>query len=67
LLAVFFGILGAHPFYLGHKKIGIIQLYTLGGLGIWFLTDWIRIISGNLIEKDYYLKELCEKLYEMYI
>lgn len=52
LLAFFLGPLGIHRFYLGYTVIGIIQLLTLGGLGIWALIDFIRIIMGDLKPKD---------------
>lgn len=52
LLAVFFGGLGIHRFYLGYIGIGIIQLLTLGGCGIWALIDLIRIITGDLKPAD---------------
>lgn len=45
VLAVFFGFLGAHNFYTGHWKIGIVQLFTLGGVGIWWIIDILRISS----------------------
>jgi TM2 domain-containing membrane protein YozV len=51
LLAFFLGGLGIHRFYLGYTVIGIIQLLTLGGLGIWALIDFIRIIIGDLKPK----------------
>ncbi|MCW5912220.1 MAG: TM2 domain-containing protein [Cyclobacteriaceae bacterium] len=51
LLAFFLGGLGIHRFYLGYTGIGIIQLLTLGGLGIWALIDFIRIIVGDLKPK----------------
>jgi TM2 domain-containing membrane protein YozV len=47
LLCWFFGVLGVHRFYTGHTVIGIIQLLTLGGCGIWTLIDFIIIVSGN--------------------
>ena len=51
LLALFLGILGIHRFYLGYTTIGIIQLLTLGGLGIWAFIDLILIITGDLKPK----------------
>jgi hypothetical protein len=52
LLAWFLGLLGIHRFYLGYMGIGLIQLLTLGGLGIWALIDLIRIIIGDLEPKN---------------
>lgn len=51
LLVIFLGNLGFHRFYLGYTGIGVIQLLTLGGLGIWSLIDLIRIITGDLKPK----------------
>jgi TM2 domain-containing membrane protein YozV len=47
LLCFFFGFVGAHRFYTGHIGIGIAQLLTLGGCGIWALVDFIIIIVGG--------------------
>jgi hypothetical protein len=52
LLALFLGYLGIHRFYLGYAGIGIIQLLTLGGLGIWALIDLILIVVGVLKPKN---------------
>lgn len=52
LLVILIGSLGIHRFYLGYIGIGIIQLLTLGGCGIWALIDMIRIITGDLKPKD---------------
>jgi TM2 domain-containing membrane protein YozV len=48
LLCWFLGILGIHRFYLGYTFIGIIQLLTLGCLGIWTLVDFILLILNEL-------------------
>ena len=48
LLCWFFGVFGAHRFYMGKTGSAILQLLTLGGLGIWALIDLIRIITGSL-------------------
>jgi TM2 domain-containing membrane protein YozV len=47
LLCIFLGGLGIHRFYTGHIGIGIIQLLTLGGCGIWALIDLIMIITDK--------------------
>lgn len=47
LLCFFLGEFGAHRFYTGHIGIGIVQLFTGGGCGIWWLVDLILIITGN--------------------
>ncbi|MCS7078052.1 MAG: TM2 domain-containing protein [Bacteroidia bacterium] len=52
LLCFFIGALGIHRFYLGYTTIGIIQLLTLGGCGIWSLIDLVRILIGTLKPKD---------------
>lgn len=52
LLCWLVGIIGIHRFYLGYTWQGIVQILTLGGLGIWTLIDLIRIIMGTLQPKD---------------
>jgi len=47
LLCIFLGGLGIHRFYTGHIGIGIIQLLTLGGCGIWALIDLIMIVTDK--------------------
>ena len=47
LLAFFLGVLGVHRFYTGHTGIGVAQLLTLGGCGIWSFIDFILIIVGS--------------------
>lgn len=52
LLAIFLGELGVHSFYCGKTGIGIAQLFTLGGCGIWALIDIIMIACGTYKDKD---------------
>lgn len=41
LLSIFFGIFGLDRFYLGQFGLGIAKFLTLGGFGVWWLTDAI--------------------------
>ncbi|QMU31467.1 TM2 domain-containing protein [Adhaeribacter radiodurans] len=52
VLAFVVGYIGIHRFYLGYTGIGIAQILTLGGCGIWALIDLIRILMGDLKPKD---------------
>jgi hypothetical protein len=47
LLCFFLGVFGIHRFYTGHTGIGVAQLLTGGGCGIWALIDFIMILVGN--------------------
>ena len=52
LLCWFLGIFGAHRFYVGKVGTGVLQLFTLGGLGIWTFVDFIMIIVGAFRDKE---------------
>lgn len=47
LLCFFLGGLGVHSFYTKKTGIGIAQLLTCGGCGVWALVDLIMIITEN--------------------
>jgi hypothetical protein len=52
LLCFLLGVFGAHRFYVGKIGTGILQIVTLGGLGIWSLVDLIMIIVGSFKDKQ---------------
>jgi TM2 domain-containing protein len=52
LLCFFLGVFGAHRFYAGKVGTGILELLTVGGLGIWWLVDMILILTGSFRDAD---------------
>jgi TM2 domain-containing membrane protein YozV len=52
LLCFFLGCFGIHRFYVGKVGTGILQLVTLGGLGIWALIDFIMIVLQKFTDGD---------------
>ena len=52
VLALFFGVFGAHRFYVGKTGSAVIQLLTLGGLGIWAMIDLILILFGEFTDDE---------------
>ena len=51
VLCFFLGWLGVHRFYVGKIGTGILQIFTLGGFGIWLLIDFIMIVVGSFRDK----------------
>lgn len=52
MLSVVLGMFGAHRFYVGKTGTGVLQIVTLGGLGIWYLVDVVTIASGGFRDKQ---------------
>ncbi len=52
LISLFFGITGADRFYVGKIGTGLGKLFTLGGLGIWGLVDFILICCGDFTDAE---------------
>ena len=51
LVSFFLGQLGVHRYMMGYSNWWL-QLITFGGLGIWQLVDFIRIITGDMKMSD---------------
>lgn len=51
-LCLFLGIFGAHRFYTGKTKSGIVQLLTCGGVGVWSFIDIVMILVGKFKDKS---------------
>ncbi|MFD9436743.1 TM2 domain-containing protein [Streptomyces sp. NPDC060002] len=47
ILQIFLGGLGIGRFYVGSVGVGVAQLFTCGGLGIWSLVDGILFLTSN--------------------
>ena len=47
ILCFFVGVIGVHRFYVGKIGTGVAMIFTLGGLGIWVLVDFILICIGS--------------------
>jgi TM2 domain-containing membrane protein YozV len=52
ILCFFLGYFGVHRFYTKHIGIGVAQLLTGGGCGIWALVDFIMILTGSYKDAD---------------
>jgi hypothetical protein len=52
LLCLLLGVFGAHRFYVGKIGTGLLQLCTIGGLGLWWLFDVVLIVTGQFRDKE---------------
>ncbi len=51
-LCIPLGVFGAHRFYVGKIGTGLLQLCTIGGLGLWYLYDLILIAAGEFRDEE---------------
>jgi hypothetical protein len=51
-LAITVPCMGLHRFYVGKVGSGLLQLVTLGGMGIWWIYDLILLASGSFRDVD---------------
>ncbi len=52
LLCFFWGVFGAHRFYVGKVGTGILMFFTAGGALIWWIKDFVKIIRGEFTDKE---------------
>ena len=48
ILSIFLGEFGIDRFFLGYTGLGIVKLLTIGGFGIWWIIDIIKIANGGM-------------------
>ncbi len=51
-LSVFLGFYGADHFYLGKYRSGVLKLLTLGGLGVWWISDIVKTLQGKTFDRE---------------
>jgi len=52
ILCTFLGLMGMHRFYTGHTGIGVAQLLSFGGCGLWWLYDLLMLASGRFADAE---------------
>ncbi|CAD5210828.1 unnamed protein product [Bursaphelenchus okinawaensis] len=52
LYSMFLGMLAVDRFCLGYSAIAVGKLMTLGGLGVWWVTDFFLLVNGSLKPAD---------------
>ncbi len=52
LLSILLGGWGVDRFYLGYTGLGVLKLITGGGCGVWWLIDWIMILTDKMTDAE---------------
>jgi hypothetical protein len=52
VLCVLLGWLGGHRFYVGKRGTAVLQACTFAGVGLWWLYDFILLVSGAFRDKQ---------------
>jgi TM2 domain-containing membrane protein YozV len=52
LLAIGWGLLGLDRFYIGHRSLGMLKLFTVGGLFVWYALDVVLLILNALKDSN---------------
>jgi TM2 domain-containing membrane protein YozV len=52
VLVIILGFFGAHRFYAGKPKSAFLMLVTVGGAGIWWIIDIIRVATGRFTDSQ---------------
>ena len=50
VLCLLFGLFGAHRFDAGKTASAVVQLFTLGGLGVWTVIDFLFIVFAEFTD-----------------
>jgi len=46
------GLFGAHRYYVGKVGTGILQTFTFGGMGLWWLYDMVLVSFGAFTDSE---------------
>lgn len=52
VLSLLLGTFGVDRFYLGYTGLGLLKLFTCGGLGIWAVVDYVLIGIGSMKDAE---------------
>jgi len=51
-LCFLLGVFGVHRFYCDKIMSGVLMIFTIGGLGIWALVDFIIVCFGEFTDSQ---------------